>query len=125
MINSFRIVVLAVAAAVLGACGGTDEVAVTQGLRPAQIQIVSGNQQSANPQEVLQQPLVVAVTTDAGVPVRGIPVDWTVTAGGGAVSQQRTHTDSDGQTSVLWTLGATPGNQSVAASVGSIPSAVF
>src|SRR6266705_5289519 len=91
MINSFRIVVLAVAVAVSGACGGTDEVAVRQGLRPAQIQIISGNQQSANPQEILQQPLVVAVTTDAGVPVPGVPVDWIVTAGGGTVSQQYIH----------------------------------
>src|SRR6266571_6796246 len=120
MINSFRIVVLAVAAAVVGACGSTDEVAVRQGLRPAQIQIISGNQQYANPQEILQQPLVVAVTTDAGVPVPGVPVDWIVTAGGGVVSQQRTFTDSEGHTSVVWTLGAQSGSQSVAASVASI-----
>src|SRR5437762_8439512 len=125
MDNSVRVFALVLLAAVVSACGATDEVAVNQGqgLRPTQIKIVSGNQQSANPQEVLPQPLVVAVTTDAGVPVPGIPVDWFVTAGAGTVSQQRTHTDSEGQTSVVWTLGAQSGSQSVAASTGSISAA--
>jgi len=117
-----RLAVLAVILEVgaFGACSGTDHVVPPRGLRPTHIQIMSGNQQAANPLDVLPQPLVIEIMTDDAIPVPGVPVDWSVNLGGGTVSSERTYSNSDGQTSVVWTLGATAGGQSVAANVGGI-----
>src|SRR6266550_3479568 len=91
----------AICTLVLGACGSADNVGPgIRGLRPARIQIISGDHQSANSQEVLPQPLLVVVTTDAGVPVPGITIDWTIIAGDGVVSPERTITNTTGEASV-------------------------
>ena len=54
-----------------------------------------------------------------------MPVTWTISVGGGSVSERTTPTDELGQALVMWTLGATRGRQSVVATVsGAIGSPV-
>ncbi len=127
MNHSLRILALVCAGVFLAACGASDNIGVTPpGLRATHLAIVSGNQQAADQQAVLENPLVVAVTTDDGTPTPGITVEWYVTGGGGVVSLDKTLTDSHGQTSVVWTLGPQSGSQGVVAQVRSISTpAVF
>jgi hypothetical protein len=46
-----------------------------------------------------------------------VTVSWVVTSGGGLLSDAATTTRDNGRTSVKWTLGPTPGTQTVDASV--------
>jgi hypothetical protein len=59
----------------------------------------------------------VLVLDRFGNPVSGIPVEWTVTAGGGSVAGDQAHTGADGRAGVTWTLGPRVGVQKVAARV--------
>ncbi|MDP3910522.1 MAG: S8 family serine peptidase [Gemmatimonadales bacterium] len=76
---------------------------------PAAIALVSGNSQADTVGQVLNQPLVVRVTTSAGAGVPGVSVSWAMTAGGGTLSGSTIATDANGQASVTWTLGTTAG----------------
>ena len=61
--------------------------------------------------------LSVMVKTPIGVPVRGVPVSWAVTAGGGSVLSATTIT-GDGVATNYWSVGGTIGtnNQGLSAS---------
>ncbi len=62
-------------------------------------------------------PVVVTVTNHTGAGVPGVIVSWSVSGGGGGLSQAVDTTDGSGVSSVNWTLGSTAGNQAVQASV--------
>jgi hypothetical protein len=98
--------------AALGACAdtivSTPEVSMT---------IVAGDGQSGTVGRSLSNPLVIAVTTPDGAGVTDVSVAWTVTTGGGSLSESSVFTDAQGRASVTWTLGDVVGTQSVAASV--------
>jgi Domain of unknown function (DUF1929)/Bacterial Ig-like domain (group 1) len=79
----------------------------------------SGNGQTGRVGQELPNPLVVTVTNDAGNPVEGVSVTWTVD-GGGSVSAGSTKTGSNGQASVVRTLGPTAGEQQTKASVAGL-----
>jgi PKD repeat protein len=83
---------------------------------PTQIVLVTGNDQEAEAGAPLANPLVVKVTDEAGNPVAGVPVQWTV-QGGGSVSEELTETEDNGQASVTRTLGPAAGPQGAEASV--------
>ncbi|HET7563703.1 MAG TPA: Ig-like domain-containing protein [Gemmatimonadaceae bacterium] len=72
---------------------------------PNALTIVSGDQQPGTPGALLPQPLVVVARDALGNPTSGAQVGWTV-EGGGSLSATSTVTDSDGTSSVTWTLGA-------------------
>lgn len=86
---------------------------------PATLAPVSGDSQQGLVGEQLPESLVVAVSDRFGNARAGTRVDWTVTAGGGAVSAAAVTTDSAGHAAVAWTLGtaAAPGADSLAAAV--------
>ena len=65
-------------------------------------------------------PPLVRVVDRFGNPVSDVPVAWQVTSGQGSVSAPITHTETDGTTTVEWTLGNRPGLQRLNADVGSI-----
>ena len=65
------------------------------------------------------QPLVLVVDR-FGNPVSDVPVAWQVTGGEGSVSVPITHTQTDGTSTVEWTLGNRPGLQRLTADVGPI-----
>ena len=58
----------------------------------------------------------VKVSDTQGSPYAGAIVSFAVTAGGGAISASSATSGRDGVASVQWTLGTTPGTQSVSAS---------
>ena len=103
--------VLVVAAS--GACGDTTS--------PVQltVTVVAGDHQSANVSHPLANPLTISVTTSDGASVAGVPVVWTVIAGGGTLSASSGITDAQGRASVYWTLGNPAGTQSVTAALAS------
>jgi len=79
------------------------------------VSVATGNDQVGLIRGELPQLLSVRVTTPgaAGMPVRGVPVLWTVTAGGGTALATST-TDATGMAYSRWTLGDTSGNDSQA-----------
>jgi uncharacterized protein YjdB len=65
----------------------------------------------------------VRITDPAGVPVPGMAVTWTVTAGGGSITNANAVTDANGvATAGTWTMGLTPGDNTVTAAAGTLPS---
>jgi hypothetical protein len=93
---------------------------------PRTLAIVSGNQQGDSLGHPLPQPLTVAVFDTRGSPVRGARVAWAVTAGSGAVSSDTTASEASGLSRVRFMLGATPGTDSVRATlVGTTEAVAF
>ena len=78
------------------------------------IAIISGNNQTAMVGSVLPQQLVIQLKGTSGVPLANTPIRFTVTSGGGSLTSAPTQTDSSGEASVTWTLGAIPGLERVA-----------
>jgi galactose oxidase-like protein/Big-like domain-containing protein len=83
------------------------------------IQMAGGNGQAAQVGAPLPSPLTVLVTDDAGDPVSGVTVQWSV-GGGGDVSPSSGATGSDGKASATRTLGATAGQQTTIAAVSGL-----
>jgi hypothetical protein len=76
-------------------------------------------------QAVDSSPAVV-IRDGAGNPLPGVRVSFGVTAGGGSIAATIATTDMNGRaTSGTWTLGTTPGENAVEASVGSLMPARF
>jgi len=76
----------------------------------AHVDVVSGNAQTGAVNTQLPQPLVVKVTDAGGKVVKGRPVSFVVTAGGGQVSAGTATTDQSGLAQTLWTLGCVAGS---------------
>lgn len=118
-----RWLALITVSAAAAACGGKDGTSPPPPPPvPSAIALVSGNSQTGTAGQVLPQPLVVRVTSNAGGGVGGVSVSWAVTAGGGNVSSGSTPTDAQGQAQVTWTAGPAAGsNNNVAtASLGGV-----
>jgi adhesin/invasin len=88
---------------------------------------ISGGGQRATVGAALAQPVIVRVADASGNPVAGVPVSFAVTAGGGSISPPALITDAVGRAQAVWTVGTTPGPQtvSVSAPVASGVPAVF
>ena len=90
---------------------------------PSQMITVSGNDQSGTTGAALPSPLVMAVADRFGNAVgAGIPVNFTVTAGGGSVLPATAATDANGRVSTTWTMGPRVGANSVAAAAAATSS---
>ena len=81
-----------------------------------QLELVSGDAQTATAGSTLPASLVVRALDAADRPVAGVTVAWDA-VGGGSVSSATTVTGADGRTAVLRTLGPNAGAQSTTASV--------
>jgi uncharacterized protein YjdB len=81
---------------------------------PATLSASSVNAQSAAPGTKLQPSIVV--TDASGNPVGFVSVAFSVTSGGGSVDPSLASTDNFGVGTVNWTLGATPGTNTLTAS---------
>lgn len=66
---------------------------------------ISGDSQSGNENEQLENPLVVKVTDEDGKGIEGIIVAFNITVGNGSLSNSTVTTDSNGLAQVNWTLG--------------------
>jgi hypothetical protein len=111
----------AVAAAGAAACGGDNPVAP---VHPVAVEILDGDDQSALVGQELPLTLDVLVLASNGGAMQEARIDWAVTSGGGTLSRTATTTDDFGQSSVRWTLGPTPGPQTVTATVESLETPV-
>jgi hypothetical protein len=90
-----------------------------------QINVGNGNQQRGEAGGPLPDPLVVWVS-DGRNPAAGVPVTFTVTRGGGRVggaTQTTVVSGPTGHAAVPFTLGLTPGNQTVTATFPGNPNA--
>jgi hypothetical protein len=87
------------------------------------LRYLSGDNQAAAASKVLPAPLVVEVVDALGVAVPGVPVQFAVTAGGGAVTPAQDTTAADGRASTKWKLGpaSSSKNQEVRATAAGTP----
>ncbi len=69
--------------------------------------------------------LQLRVVDEAGSPLSGISVAWSVTSGGGSVSPASSTTDANGIAQTTWTLGPTAGAQTVTGTVSGLPAVTF
>jgi len=118
---SMTTVALAATTFAAAACsGGTDQAPPVAGA----IVAVSGDAQTDTVAATLASPLVVKVSDQQGNALPGATVTWAA-IGGGVVSSSSTTTDATGQSSVTWTIGATPGPESATATVASLAPVTF
>ncbi len=100
--------------------GPADTVLVTISLSPKAIALQGGDGQKGIVSTALPQPVAVKVTASDGVGVGGVNVAFAVVTGGGSVANATVATDASGVASTGWTLGATPGEQTITASVSGL-----
>ncbi|MEQ8329359.1 MAG: Ig-like domain-containing protein [Longimicrobiales bacterium] len=94
------------------ACGGDADQSAPV---PSAMTAVSGDAQTGTVGAALTQSLTVEVRDDAGQPVAGFTVSWSVASGGGSVSAASAQTGTNGQATTTWTLGGSAGAQTVTA----------
>lgn len=93
---------------------------------PVSMVAVSATSQSARVGTAVSDPPSVVVRDAAGIPVSGVSVTFTVTAGGGSVVGSPATTNSSGIATVTsWTLGNLTGVNTVVASASGLPSVTF
>ena len=89
------------------------------------VSIVAGNNQTGPVSTELPQDLVVEVRDAANNPVSSVAVTWVIGTGGGTITPTTSITDASGRASAAWTLGGTPGSNTVSAVVSGIGVAPF
>lgn len=89
-------------------------------LLPSDIIIAQGANQNAAVGAALKNPIVVRIVGPNNTPMKGIAVAFQVTNGGGLISPQSAITNALGEVTTRWTLGVTPGLNSVSVSSGSL-----
>ncbi|MFO1274170.1 MAG: hypothetical protein U1F50_21280 [Rubrivivax sp.] len=127
-----RIIELVLAAMVLVAttsCGGGGADGTGGNPSPAQahsISNVQGDGQTASPGAAVAIAPTVLVKDAADAPLAGVEVTFTVTSGGGAVTNTIVRTDSAGRASCgSWTLGPASGMNALSADVAGLASVEF
>ena len=98
---------------------------VTAGAAPASVTKVSGDNQSGSPGSALANPFVVEVKDEDGDAIEGLRVTFSVTAGGGSLSETSAAADEDGRAETTLTLGSERGVNSVQASVSGVDPVTF
>ena len=89
------------------------------------LSIVSGDDQTGPVSTELPLPLVVVLRDGSGNPVPAAAVSWVIGSGGGSVTPSTSSTDGAGQATVAWTMGGTPGPNTVTAVVSGIGQVEF
>jgi len=98
------------------ACGSDNHVTPPPPPLQAQIKIAGGDGQTGPSFAALPLPLEIALNTVDGAPLANVPVQWTVTTGGGSLQQTSVLTDNAGHATASLTVGRS-GTQSVDAAV--------
>jgi adhesin/invasin len=85
---------------------------------PAVVAMLRGSGTSGTVGLPVNETPLLRVTDASGRPVAGLPVSWTITAGGGGFRYADPVTDADGYAGVVkWVLGTTVGTNTVTARV--------
>jgi hypothetical protein len=123
MKNAYRaFAALAVALTVVTTACSDSKSATGPGVQTAKV--VTGNNQEGVAGQMLPSYLTIQVLDEEGHPRAGVPVTWTVTSGGGELSQVVSTTDVYGRAIAAWTLGNTAGTQTVTASIAGVSTPV-
>jgi len=99
------------------ACGGDDGAPVPPPPQGQGFSATGGAGQSAIAGTTLPVPYTVQVTDEADAPVPGATIHWMAGTAAGTLSASTSVTDATGRASVLYTLGAGTGSQTVSASI--------
>jgi hypothetical protein len=86
---------------------------------------VAGDKQSTTVATTVPLPPAVVVRDVLGSPLPGIPLQFAVVSGGGAVSAASAETDATGTASTDWTLGTAAGLNEVSAIVSGLSPVIF
>jgi Bacterial Ig-like domain (group 1) len=92
---------------------------------PANLTIVSGNNQSAKPKTRLSEKLVVSVTDEYGNPISGVTVNFTDNGADGTFSSSAPVTTANGQASTGYTTGPKAGTVTISATTSTLGPANF
>lgn len=87
---------------------------------PVAISLVTGGGQTAVALSTLA-PVVLKVRDALGNGISGVTLTLAIASGGGSLGASSAATDVDGQVTVVWTLGAPNGAQSMTASTAGLP----
>jgi hypothetical protein len=109
--------------ALLAACGGDSPSGPGGG--PVAVNVFGGDGQTGATGAALAVPLLVRVVNAQGQGLAGVTVAWAVTQGGGSIAAAAAQTDSNGQASATWTLGAATGAHAATATVTGLTAATF
>ena len=109
---------------------GSNEFEAVEPLVPAALVKISGDAQTGNQEKALAQPLTVQVVDENEVPVEGITVNFAITklpeaAMSFGLNANSAITNSEGQASIILTLGDKLGDYEVTASVDELESVIF
>lgn len=86
--------------------GGLNDFSLIGWVRPLDLEVAAGDDQTACSDESLAvDPTVLVTSLLTGVPLSGVPVTFTAIAGGGSAFPASTSTDGDGLAATGWTLG--------------------
>ncbi|MBI4520103.1 MAG: hypothetical protein HY701_04660 [Gemmatimonadetes bacterium] len=102
---------------------GTAQILVQQ--RLTALTKLAGDEQIKTASTQLTDSLAVKVTDPRGNGIRGVAVEWKVTAGGGAVSPASSTTDQTGRAVTRWTLGPATTAQYATATVSGLSEVKF
>ncbi len=92
---------------------------------PRTLAIISGEDQQGPAGAALEEPFVVSVLDQNGLPYAGAWVAFAVTAGDGTLSVETATTDSSGRAATTLTLGRKPGHNTVVVTVGDLDPVAF
>jgi uncharacterized protein YjdB len=108
------------------AAGISAEFSATAGPGPAALlTVVSGNEQTGEALQALENALVVEVTDQYENPIQGVEVVWAAGTTAGSLTPSSGETDSLGAAESAWTLGPLVGSQGATAAVEGLGSASF
>ena len=89
---------------------------VATGIMPSDLIIVQGNLQSGKASAALPVQLVIRVIGGTNIPIPGVTVAFAITGGTGSITPQSIVTNSLGEATARWTLGAQTGAQTATVS---------
>jgi hypothetical protein len=87
---------------------------------PTALKIVSGNNQSGNPNTLLSSKLIVSVTDQYGNGVSGVTVTYNDNGAGGTFSSTTNVTVASGQTSATYTTGSKAGTVTISTTTSTL-----
>ena len=92
---------------------------------PHSLTKVCGDSQEGTAGILLDEPLVVLVSDEDSAAMAGVVVSFSVTAGGGTLSDTTATTNANGRAATRLTLGSEPGTNTVSATVEGLESGTF
>ena len=92
---------------------------------PHSLAKVCGDSQEGTAGILLDEPLVVSVLDEDSAAIAGVVVSFSVTAGGGTLSDTSATTDANGRAASRLTLGSEPGTNTVSATVAGLEPGTF